>query len=46
MRKTTVGLELRALNGKEITLGHKRERTTMGHDVKALNGMQMNLGHK
>ena len=23
MRKTTLGLELRALNGKEMTLGHK-----------------------
>ena len=26
MRKTTLGLELRALNGKEMTLGNKLEK--------------------
>ena len=26
MRKTTLGRELRALNGKEMTLGHKSQK--------------------
>ena len=35
MRKTILGHELRALNGKEMT---------MGHELMALNGKEMIVG--
>ena len=38
MRKTTIGRELRALYGKEMTLGHKLEKMTRGRELRALNG--------
>ena len=37
MRKTTLGRELRALNGKQMTLGR---------DLRALNGKKITLGNK
>ena len=40
------GRELRALNGKEMTLSHKREKTTQGSELRALNGKEMTSGHK
>ena len=46
MRETTLGRELKALNGKEMTLGYKWEKMTMGRELKALNGKEMTLGHK
>ena len=36
--------ELRVLNGKEMTLGHKWEKMTMGHELMALNGKEMTVG--
>ena len=45
MRKMTLGRELRALNGKEMTLGHKL-KMTLGRELWALNGKEMTLGHK
>ena len=44
MRKTTLGLELKALNGEEMTLGHKWETMTLGREVGALNEKEMTLG--
>ena len=41
----TLGRELWALNGKEMTLGHKR-KSTLGGELQALNGKEMTLGHK
>ena len=41
----TLGLELWALNGKEMTLGHKW-KTTLGRELWALNGQEITLGHK
>ena len=38
MGKMTLGRELNALNGKEMTLGHKRAKMTLGRELKALNG--------
>ena len=35
-----------ALNGKEMTLGHKYETTTLGRELKAINGKEITLGHK
>ena len=46
IRKTTMGRELRALNRKEITRGHKWDKTTLGHELRALKGKEMTLGHK
>ena len=46
MRKTTLGHELRALNGKEMTLCHKWEKKTLGREVWAPNGKEMTLGYK
>ena len=46
MRKTTPGLEVKALNGKEMTLGHKLKTTTLGHQLRALNGKEVTLGHR
>ena len=37
MRKTTLGHLLQALNGKEMTLGHKWEKTAMGRELRAVN---------
>ena len=37
--------ELWALNGKEMTLGHKR-KTTLGRELRDLKGEAMTLGHK
>ena len=37
MRKMTLGRVLRALNGKQMNLGHKGEKTTLGRGPKALN---------
>ena len=45
MRKTTPTLEVRTLNRKEITLGHKLE-TTLGRELRALNGKELTLGHR
>ena len=44
-KKTTLGQKLRALNAKEMTLGHKW-KTTMGWELWALNGKEMTLGHQ
>ena len=41
----TLGRELQALNGKEMTLGHKL-KTTLGRELWALNEKEMTLGHK
>ena len=38
MRKMTPGRVLKALNGKEMTLGHKLEKMTRGRELRALNG--------
>ena len=46
MRKTTLGCELQALIGNEMTLGHKWETTTLGRELKALNGKEITLGHR
>ena len=46
MRKTTLGCELKALNGKEMTLGHQLEKMTLGYELRALNGKEMTLGHR
>ena len=46
MRKTTPGLEVKALNGKEMTLGHKLKITTLRHELNALNGKEVTLGHR
>ena len=42
----TLGHELRVLNGKEMTLGHKQEKITMGRELRAVNGKEMTLGHR
>ena len=41
----TLCRELQALNGKEITLGHKL-KMTLSRELWALNGKEMTLGHK
>ena len=46
MRKMTLGHELRVLNGKEMTPGHKQEKITMGRELKVLSGKEMTLGHR
>ena len=51
MRKTTLGLELMALNGEEMTLGRKLEKRLWVMSVgicelSALNGKEMTVGHK
>ena len=46
MRKSNLRHELKALNGREITLGHKWETTIQGLKLKALNGKKITLGHK
>ena len=46
MRKSTLGHELRDLNGKEMTFGHKREKTTLGCELRDLNGKEMIVGCK
>ena len=46
MRKMTLGHEVRALNGKEMTLEHKLETTTLGHELRALNWKKLILGHR
>ena len=33
----TLGYELKALNGKEMTVGHKLKKMTRAHELKALN---------
>ena len=43
--KTTLGRELWARNGKEMTLDHKW-KTTLSRELWALNGKEMTLGHK
>ena len=42
----TLGRELKALNGKEMTLDHNWKRMTLGRELWALNGKEMTLGHK
>ena len=44
MRKTTLGRELWALNGKKMTMGHKW-KTSLGVS-QALNEKNKTLGHK
>ena len=46
MRKSTLRRELKALNGKEMTLGHKLQKMTLGRELNALNGKEMIVGHK
>ena len=46
MTKMTWGHVLRALNGKEMTLGHKLKITTLRHELNALNGKEVTLGHR
>ena len=46
MEKMTLGRVLRAVNGKEMTLGYEWEKMTLGHELKALNGKEMTIGHK
>ena len=46
MRKSTIGHEPRALNGNELTLGHKREKTALGREVRAPNGKEITLSHQ
>ena len=33
--------ELWALNGKEMTLGHRWEKTILGYELRALNGKEI-----
>ena len=44
-KKMTLGRELWARNGKEMTLDHKLEMTP-GRELWALNGKNTTLGHK
>ena len=51
MTKMTLGLEPRALNGEEMTLGRKLEKRLWVMSVgicelSALNGKEMTVGHK
>ena len=40
----TLGRELKPLNGKEMTLGHKWEKKmTLGHELRDLNGKEMTM---
>ena len=41
MRKSTQGSKLRALNGKEMALGHKGEKMTLGRELNVLNGKEI-----
>ena len=41
-----MGRGLKALNGKEMTLGHKCEKTTFALELGDLNGKEMIVGHK
>ena len=41
----TLGQEVWALNGKEMTLGHQSKQT-LGQKLQALNGKEMTLGDK
>ena len=41
----TLGQELWALNGKEMTIGHKL-KSTLDQEFWALNGKEMTLGDK
>ena len=40
----TLGCDVRALNGKEMTIGHKWEKMTMGNELKAPNGKRNDFG--
>ena len=43
MRKTSLGCELKALNGKEMTVIYKFKKMTLGRELKALNGKEMTV---
>ena len=42
----TLGHQVKALNGKERTLGHKLEKLTLSCELRALNVKKITLGHK
>ena len=40
------GHQLKALNGKKMTQGQKREKMTLCSELKAPNGKEITLGQK